>query len=205
MKLVENVLTCLAINMIRREATISTYIDRAKFMAKINPRKCMIQNPSTSILSPILEEEDSSLSKADLMKKYTVNNIKQLQKLILELFVDEYDNELHFDQNYINYAYRSMHFLWQKAQNFFVDSKLEWWYQMNIWSYLINPAFDNQNFELVCSKSMSFASSNRKNLKKTVNDKKKIGHKDNGVFRLSGDHLESTEAKHKWKGKSETS
>ncbi|CAG8690782.1 4802_t:CDS:2 [Funneliformis caledonium] len=141
----------------------------------------------------------------DLMKKYTVDNIKQLQKLILEPFVDEYDNELHFDHNYINYAYRSMLFLWQKAQNPFIDSKLEGWYQMNIWGLLIDPAFDNQNFELARGESMSFASSDRKNHKRTINDRK-IGRKGDGVFRLSGDRLEfgATEAGRKWEGKSGT-
>ncbi|CAG8684951.1 16119_t:CDS:2 [Funneliformis mosseae] len=325
-KLVERVKTCLTVDMIRREATISTYTDGAKSMAKVhmdilnnidhvssfkrphdlekddtNPRKRPIQNPSASASSAIDYDEPSASdnrpssssevgddelsdneispfeldlvkfdkayseldpncmwilksgrkveeviykfarnlpgetclhsfiindadtdaeslfsteewdeitnleskdfpnlerSLKDLMKKYTVDNIKQLQKLILEPFVDEYDNELHFDHNYINYAYRSMLFLWQKAQNPFIDSKLEGWYQMNIWGRLIDPAFDNQNFELARGESMSFASSDRKNHKRTINDRKKIGRKGDGVFRLSGDRLEfgATEA-----------
>ncbi|RIA85015.1 hypothetical protein C1645_831433 [Glomus cerebriforme] len=106
------------------------------------------------------------------------NEITNLESKDFPKLEHEYDNELHFDQNYINYAYRSMLFLWQKAQNPFIDSKLEGWYQMNVRGRLIDPAFDNQNFDLARD----------------------------GVFRLSVDRLEfvATEAGRKWEGRSGT-
>ena len=73
---------------------------------------------------------------------------------------------------------------------------------MNIWDRLINLAFDNQNIDLMCGEGMSYVSSDRKNYKRTTNDRKKIGRKGDGVFRLQGDCLElgAIEAGCKWKG-----
>ncbi|CAI2191366.1 19440_t:CDS:2, partial [Funneliformis geosporum] len=99
-----------------------------------------------------------------------------------------------------------MLFLWQKNENPFTESKLEGWYEMNVWGRLIDPAFDNQNIDLLRGDGMSFASSDRKNQNRTTNVRKKIGRKGDGVFRLHGDRLEfgAIEAGRKWEGKSGT-
>lgn len=52
-------------------------------------------------------------------------------------------------------------------------SKLEGWYQHNIWNRLIDPAFHDIDVELLRGESMSFSSSDRKNEVKTVSDRKK--------------------------------
>ncbi|CAG8578395.1 6884_t:CDS:2, partial [Scutellospora calospora] len=59
--------------------------------------------------------------------------------------------------------------------NPFDSLKLEGWYEMNIWSHLIDPAFYNVNINLIHSEEMSFASSDRKNVERTTNDRKKAG------------------------------
>lgn len=100
-----------------------------------------------------------------------------------------------------------MLFLWQKTENPFDNSKLEGWYEMNIWGRLIDPTFDNnQNINLVRGEGMSYASSDRKNYKRITDEQKKIGHKGDGVFRLHGNQLKfgAIKAGRKWEGKSGT-
>ncbi|CAG8575774.1 990_t:CDS:2 [Acaulospora morrowiae] len=91
-------------------------------------------------------------------------------------------------------------------ENPIVDSLLEGWYEMNMWSRVIDPAFDNLNIDLVRGESMSYASSDRKNLTRETNDRKKLGRKGDGVFRLRKDRLEfgAIETGRKWEGKSGT-
>jgi len=54
-------------------------------------------------------------------------------------------------------------------------TKLEGWYQHNVWSRLIGPAFHNMKVELL--RGMSFAS-------RTVS-RKQIGRKGDGIFRIA--------------------
>ncbi|RHZ88090.1 hypothetical protein Glove_26g247 [Diversispora epigaea] len=95
-----------------------------------------------------------------------------------------------------------MLFLWRKKETPFDSSKLEGWYAINIWGRLIDPAFENLDINLVRGEGMSLTSSDRKNLERTINERKKIGRKGDGVFRLSKDRLEfgAIEAKRKWEG-----
>lgn len=78
---------------------------------------------------------------------------------------------------------------------------------MNVWSNLIDLTFhDIINIYLVRGEGMSCASSDRKNLVRTINDRKKIGRKGDGVFRLHGNRLEfgAIEAGRKWEGQKGT-
>ena len=61
-------------------------------------------------------------------------------------------------------------------------------------------------FELVRGEGMSFASSDRKNDGKMASDRKKIGRKGDGIFRITTDRLElgAVEAGRKWKGLNRT-
>lgn len=115
---------------------------------------------------------------------------------------NEYNKDLHYDLDFINYAYRSMLFLWDREENPFDYSKLEGWYEMNVWGHLIDPTFHNTNIDLVRGEGMSCASSDRKNIIRTINDRKKIGRKGDGVFRLCKDRLEfgAIETGRKWEG-----
>lgn len=61
---------------------------------------------------------------------------------------------------------------------------------MNVWSNLIDPTFHAINIDLARGEGMSYASSDRKNIIRTINDRKKFGRKGDGVFRLHGDRLE---------------
>ncbi len=61
----------------------------------------------------------------ELLRKYSLDNTKNLRKVLDEPFVPEYDRSVHFDLNFINFAYRAMLFLWDKEENLFVDSQLE--------------------------------------------------------------------------------
>ncbi|PKY61050.1 hypothetical protein RhiirA4_431557 [Rhizophagus irregularis] len=94
------------------------------------------------------------------------------------------------------------------------SSKLEGWFQHNIWSFIIDLAFRiNSRINLICGKGMSLTFSDRKNNTSCDTDygisfndsrdvdQKKIGKKGDGIFRLKGDRLEfgAIEAKKKWK------
>nr|CAG8668960.1 7504_t:CDS:2 [Entrophospora candida] len=141
----------------------------------------------------------------ELLKKYTVDNVKELRKALFEPFVsgeDEYNKNIHFDLDFINYAYRGMLFLWEKEEDPFDPLKLEGWYEMDVWSRLIDPAFSNLNIDLVRGEGMSLASSNRKNHGRSIADRKIIGRKGDGVFRLCKKRLEfgAIETGRKWEG-----
>ncbi|CAG8715188.1 7630_t:CDS:2, partial [Funneliformis mosseae] len=155
--------------------------------------------------SEVKENLKIGLSLRDLMIKYTVKSIKELRKIIYEPFIldgSEYDKNLHHDLDFINYAYWSMLFLWDREENPFDSSKLEGWYEMNIWGHLIDLIFHDINIDLVRGECMSCASSDRKNIIRMINDRKKIGRKRDGVFKLCKDRLEfgAIEAGRKWEG-----
>ncbi|PKK57126.1 hypothetical protein RhiirC2_764088 [Rhizophagus irregularis] len=148
-------------------------------------------------------------SHRELMIKYTVKSVKELREIIYDPFIpdgNKYDKSLHHDLDFINHAYRSMLFLWDREENPFDSSKLEGWYEMNVWSNLIDPTFHDIYIDLARGEGMSCASSDRKNIIRTINDRKKIGRKGDGVFRLRGDRLEfgAIEAGRKWEGQSGT-
>src|SRR5581483_5440946 len=99
-----------------------------------------------------------------------------------------------------------MNTLWEKSENFTLNQspRLEGWYQHNVWSPIIYPAFRNLDIDLIRGEGSSMASSDRKNDDTDCEeDRKKIGRKGDGVFRLNGDKLEfeTIEAGKKWEGK----
>lgn len=140
----------------------------------------------------------------ELLKKYTVDDMKKLRSLLFESFTPdgkEYDRNVHFDLDYINSVYRGILYIWEMDEDPFDVSKLEGWFQMNVWSRLIDPAFCNL-IDVIRGEGMSIASSERKNAQRKNNDRKKIGRKGDGVFRLRKDHWEfgAIEAGRKWEG-----
>ncbi|CAG8788497.1 4999_t:CDS:2, partial [Dentiscutata erythropus] len=148
-------------------------------------------------------------SLVNLLKKYTVDDVERLRDVLFEPFMPDgckYDRKHHFDLDFINGSYRGILRLWEMEENPINDSLLEGWYEMNMWSRVIDPAFDNLNIDLVRGEGMSHASSDRKNLTRATNDRKKLGRKGDGVFRLRKDRLEfgAIEAGRKWEGKSGT-
>ena len=93
----------------------------------------------------------------ELLKTYTVDNIERLREVLSEPFTPDkrnYDRKLHFDLDYINNAYRGILRLWEMEENPIIDSLLEGWYEMNIWSRLVDPAFDNMDIDLVRGEGM---------------------------------------------------
>ncbi|CAG8813346.1 41774_t:CDS:2 [Gigaspora margarita] len=148
-------------------------------------------------------------SLVNLLKKYTVDDVERLRDVLFEPFIPngcKYDRKHHFDLDFINSSYRGILRLWEMEENPIIDSLLEGWYEMNMWSRVIDPAFDNLNIDLVRGEGMSHASSDRKNLTRTTNDRKKLGRKGDGVFRLCNDRLEfgAIETGRKWEGNSGT-
>jgi hypothetical protein len=147
---------------------------------------------------------DKSLT--NLMKKYSVTDLSLLQNIIFEPFLPAgtlYSNKEHFDLNYVHLVYSIIHTLWENEDFTLDSSRLEGWYQHNIWSPIIDPAFHNSKINLVRGEGMSTASSDRKNDARCDADRKKIGKKADGIFRLKGDRLEfgGIEAGRKWEGK----
>ncbi|CAG8699453.1 5013_t:CDS:2, partial [Acaulospora colombiana] len=148
-------------------------------------------------------------SLVNLLKKYIVDDVERLRDVLFEPFIPDgrkYDRKYHFDLDFINGAYRGILRLWEMEENPIIDSLLEGWYEVNMWGRVIDPAFDNLNIDLVRGEGMSHASSDRKNLTRVKNDRKKLGRKGDGIFRLRKDRLEfgAIEAGHKWEGKSGT-
>ncbi|CAG8555691.1 17927_t:CDS:2 [Funneliformis caledonium] len=70
---------------------------------------------------------------------------------------------------------RAMEQINNQRLNPFDASKLEGWVEINVWDRLIDPAFDRLSIDLVRGEGMSMASSDRKNLERTLNNRKKIG------------------------------
>ncbi|CAG8616568.1 7163_t:CDS:2 [Gigaspora rosea] len=141
----------------------------------------------------------------ELLKKYTVDDVEKLREILFEPFIPngyKYDRKFHFDLDFVNRVYRGMLPLWEVNENPFDSLKLEGWYEMNIWSHLIDPAFYNVNIDLIRGEGMSLASSDRKNVERTTSDRKKVGRKGDGVFRLHKDRLEfgAIEAGRDWEG-----
>ncbi|GES72852.1 C2H2-type zinc finger transcription factor [Rhizophagus clarus] len=140
----------------------------------------------------------------NLMVKYSTTDLSLFRDVIFEPFLDTSYSKQYFDLNYVNFAYRAMHILWEKDRDFALDqSKLEGWYEHNIWSHLIDPVFHDLEIELVRGEGMSLSSSDRKNDDEQNNeDRKKIGRKGDGIFRMSKDRLElgAIETGKKWEG-----
>ncbi|CAG8670614.1 3470_t:CDS:2, partial [Racocetra fulgida] len=140
----------------------------------------------------------------NLMKKYSVTDLTEFRKIIFDPFLPtgtSYSNKEHFDLNYIHVAYKIMHTFWEDDDNFALDpSKLEGWYQLNIWGPLIDSAFRNSSINLIRVDGMSRASSDRKNQDNHRTNRKKIGRKGDGIFRLKESRLEfgAIEAGRKW-------
>ncbi|CAG8676634.1 14779_t:CDS:2, partial [Cetraspora pellucida] len=139
----------------------------------------------------------------ELLRKYTVNDIKKLRSLLFESFIPdskEYNRSIHLCLDYINNAFRGILRLWEMDENLFDSLKLEGWFEINVWSRLIDPVFDNLNIDLIRGEGMSFASSERKNIQRKINDHKKFGRKGDGVFRLHKGRLEfgTIEAGRNW-------
>ncbi|CAG8719857.1 3447_t:CDS:2, partial [Funneliformis mosseae] len=104
----------------------------------------------------------------ELLKKYSVTDLPSFRKIIFESFLPTdalYFNREHFDLNYVNLVYCAIHTLWEDDDDFTLDSsKLEGWFQHNIWSFIIDPAFRiNSRINLIRGEGMSLASSDRKN------------------------------------------
>ncbi|CAG8580884.1 2613_t:CDS:1 [Diversispora eburnea] len=103
----------------------------------------------------------------NLMKKYSVTDLSKFRKIIFEPFLPTstpYSNKEHFELNYIHLAYSIMHTFWEDNDNFSLDSsKLEGWYQLNIWGPLIDSVFRCSNINLIRGEGMNRASSDRKN------------------------------------------
>ncbi|PKK66704.1 hypothetical protein RhiirC2_753047 [Rhizophagus irregularis] len=65
---------------------------------------------TNSEIKPKPKLEQSQLG---LLKKYTLDNTENLRKVLAEPFVSKFDRSIHFDLDFINFAYRSMLFLWE--------------------------------------------------------------------------------------------
>ncbi|CAI2182374.1 20653_t:CDS:2 [Funneliformis geosporum] len=132
----------------------------------------------------IMPKIDKSI--IDLMIKYSTTGISLFRDIIFEPFIGASYSKQYFDLNYVNLAYRAMHILWEKEHDFILDqSRLEGWYEHNIWSHLIDPVFHDLEIELVRGEGMSLSSSDRKNDEdQNSEDRKKIGRKGDGIFRM---------------------
>ncbi|CAG8838496.1 44162_t:CDS:2, partial [Gigaspora margarita] len=175
----------------------------------MNPEK-MWKLKTGRKVEDIIYQHAKTLHKESCLHSFIINDVDKDAKVIFsdeeweEIFStnvqkkpkpfiqneEEFNRELHYDLDYINYAYRGMLFLWEAENNFTSDqSKLEGWFQSDVWSRIIDPAFHNTTFELR-GESMSFASSDRKNDGRTAFDRKKIGKKGDGIFRITADRME---------------
>ncbi|CAJ0915667.1 17536_t:CDS:2 [Entrophospora sp. SA101] len=87
-----------------------------------------------------------------LLIKYTVNDIKKLQSLLFEPLIsdgEEYNRSIHFCLDSINNGYRGILRLWEMDED---SLKLEGWFEMNVWSRIIDSIFDDLNIDLIHGK-----------------------------------------------------
>lgn len=196
---VENVIYDFAKNL-NRESYLHSFIIND---ADVDARELFTTEEWKEIRTELGERPKLDPLQKELLIKYTTNDIKKLRSLLSEPFIPdnkEYDRNIHFCLDYINSGYRGILRLWEMDEDPFDSLKLEGWFQMNVWGRIVDPAFDNLNIELVRGEGMSFASSERKNIKRRINIRKKIGRKGDGIFRLRSDRLEleAIEAGRKW-------
>ncbi|CAB4436624.1 unnamed protein product [Rhizophagus irregularis] len=97
------------------------------------------------------------------MIKYTVRSVK---KIIYECG-NEYDKRL-IMISILLIMHTGVCCFYGVRKNPFDSSKLEGWYEM------IDPTFHNTIIDLVRSDGMSCASSDRKNIVRTINDRKRL-------------------------------
>ncbi|RHZ89253.1 hypothetical protein Glove_16g218 [Diversispora epigaea] len=127
------------------------------------------------ITSEVKERPRLEDSLKELLKKYTVVDVEKLRKILFEPFTPnecKYDQKFHFDLDFINRVYRGMLPLWERNDNSFDLLKPEAWYQMNVWSHLVDPVFYNVNIDLIRGEETSL-----------VKNK-------GGIFRICGNFLE---------------
>ncbi|CAH1758155.1 14880_t:CDS:10, partial [Entrophospora sp. SA101] len=153
-----------------------------KYARKLSHESCL----HSFIINDVDKEANSLFSKEDWDEifSFKVKRIPKIDKSIINLMKNtSYSNKEHFDLNYIHLAYSIMHTLWESDND--DSSKLEGWYQLNIWG-----------------EGMSMASSDRKNQENYGTNRKKIGRKGDGVFRLKGSRLEfgAIETRREWEG-----
>ncbi|CAG8646100.1 22154_t:CDS:2, partial [Racocetra persica] len=174
----------------------------------LDPSKMWVLNSSGRVVekNEIFSSNPKQVPKIDekivnFLKKYNVDNLPTLQKVIFEpLFSDNAPYSI--DLDYINLAYRSMYSLWRGEDDFTSASKLEGWFEMNIWAHLVDSAFCEMETDLVRGEGMCLSSSDRKNTDRSENDRKKFGKKGDGIFRLCNKRLEfgAIEAGRNWEG-----
>ncbi|RIB09720.1 hypothetical protein C2G38_2146412 [Gigaspora rosea] len=88
----------------------------------------------------------------NLLKKYTINDVKALRSLLLNHLYPMVKNIIGTFISVliiINNAYRGLLRLWGMDKNPFDSLKLEGWFEMNVWSRIIDPAFDDLNVDLI--------------------------------------------------------
>ncbi|CAG8722761.1 5274_t:CDS:2 [Funneliformis caledonium] len=160
---------------------------------------------SDHIVEKIIYEYARTLKYGSCLHSFIISNIDEKAK---SLFQNEEWKEIFFsnckkmpkiDKSVIELLKK-----YSDDNNFTLDSsKLEGWFQHNIWSSIIDPSFHiNSRINLICEESMSLASSDRKNdTSCNVNhrtsssdscdvNRKKISRKGDEIFRLKGNRLE---------------
>ncbi|RUS31851.1 hypothetical protein BC938DRAFT_476926 [Jimgerdemannia flammicorona] len=121
------------------------------------------------------------------MVSYATVDVQVLREMVLRSWLDpdvEYDPAKHGVFQYIHVVYERLCTLYEQGTSPLEEHHLENWYNVNVWSVILDRCFE-QLGAVVCirGESCSIASSERKNEKRTLGIRKKIGRRGDGIFR----------------------
>ncbi|RUP45379.1 hypothetical protein BC936DRAFT_148253 [Jimgerdemannia flammicorona] len=129
----------------------------------------------------------------------TKDDVRALRKKVLQSWLDpdvEYDPAKHDVFQYIHVVYERLCTWYEQKPSSLEEHHLENWYNVNLWSLIFDRCFEQLGVVVCISvreligyvfllrgESCSIASSERKNEKRTLSIRKKIGRRGDGIFR----------------------
>ncbi|RUS35232.1 hypothetical protein BC938DRAFT_473937 [Jimgerdemannia flammicorona] len=127
------------------------------------------------------------------LAKYSKSNIDEVRQALMEHKVEGmYDRRKHFDMEWIHMAVRTMINLWENPDVPMARPNLEVWNMANVYNQLVDFGFHAPGIyvAVVRGEGSSIASSERRNRRRHLGQRKKLGHKIDGILRGLGNDVE---------------
>ncbi|KAG9290443.1 hypothetical protein G9A89_007174 [Geosiphon pyriformis] len=132
--------------------------------------------------------------------RYRKTTFRELRKVIRESSSLEncnFDTDKWFDYVWMNNCVSNLSTLYAVKPNVFQTSHLERWYDVNIWSSIIDQCMWNiSELQLVRGESFSIASTDRKSKNRSLGDRKPFGRRCDGIFRMEKSRQECGASEH---------
>ncbi|CAG8661561.1 7912_t:CDS:2, partial [Funneliformis mosseae] len=134
----------------------------------LDPQKTWTLNSSGRVVEKVIYDHARKFKHDSYLHSFIINDADQEAKKLFnndewnEIFSTNLKQVPNIDKNitdflkntqYTNYLpfkklYLSMYSLWEGESNFNSSSKLEGWFEMNVWAHLVDPAFRGMEIEL---------------------------------------------------------